>query len=60
MVFKNTINKLQENKCYCLKRDTDIVLSECELGECHRFKACMKKANNEFDKQMGGKDGEKI
>lgn len=53
MAKKTTIKKLQKNKCYCLKRDKDISLDECEISDCHRWKACMKKSNNEISKQMG-------
>lgn len=59
MAKKTTIKKLQKNKCYCLKQDKDISLIECNV-DCHRFKSCMKKTNNEIDKQMGTTNGEKI
>ena len=60
MVKKTTLKKLQKNKCYCLRRDEDISLKECDINECHRWKACMKKTNNEIDKQMGVSNGKKI
>lgn len=60
MAKKTTIKKLQKNKCYCLKRDKDISLKKCDMADCHRFKSCIRKTNNEIDKQMGGKNGEEI
>ena len=60
MAKKTTINKLKKDICYCLKRDDDISLKECDISDCHRWKSCMKKTNNEINKQMGNRNGEEI
>jgi len=52
MVKKNTLEKLKNNICFCLKRDKDIPIIECEAGDCKRFKSCMQKSNRELDKEM--------
>ena len=38
-----TLNKLANNKCYCLKKDKDISLKKCTLFNCNRWKKCMQK-----------------
>lgn len=52
MAKRTTIKKLQKDMCYCLKADEDIPLSKCLGVECHRFKSCMIKSNNDIDKDM--------
>ena len=57
---KTTLNKLKNDKCYCSKIDDDISLKDCDSFNCKRWKKCMKKTNNDTDKdlkrrQKGGK-----
>lgn len=52
MAKRTTIKKLQKDMCYCLKAEEDIPLSKCLSAECHRFKSCMAKTNNDIDKDM--------
>lgn len=47
-----TLKKLMKNKCYCLLKTKDIKLSECNLFNCGRWKKCMKKTNNDINKDM--------
>ena len=35
MVKKTTLKKLQNNKCYCLRREEDISLKDCTMADCH-------------------------
>lgn len=60
MAKKTTLKKLQNNKCYCLRREEDISLKDCTMADCHRFKSCMNKTNNEINKQMEAKHGKKV
>lgn len=57
MAKRTTIKKLQKNMCYCLKREEDISLDLCQIGDCHRFKSCLNKTNNDIDKEMEKKHG---
>lgn len=50
---KTTIKKLINNKCYCIRQDKDIKITECTLFNCGRWKKCMKKTNNDVDKELG-------
>lgn len=52
MVKKNTLKKLMDNICVCLKKDEDIPIIECQGADCKRFKSCMQKSNREIDKEM--------
>lgn len=52
MAKRTTIKKLQKDICYCLKAEEDIPLSKCLSAECHRFKSCMIKTNNDINKDM--------
>lgn len=47
-----TINKLKNNKCYCMKSSEDITLKDCILFQCRSWKKCMKKTNNDVDKSL--------
>ena len=47
---KTTLKKLFYNQCYCIKKDEDIPLKLCTLFDCGRWKKCMKKTNNDIDK----------
>lgn len=49
---KTTLKKLMKNKCYCTRKDEDISLKDCKLFDCGRWKKCMKKANNDIDKDL--------
>ena len=51
---KTTINKIKNNKCYCMKKDKDILLEDCDLFNCNRWKKCMQKTNKDL---KGGKNG---
>lgn len=60
-----TLKKLMKNKCYCRVKQKDINLSECKLFNCNSWKKCMKKTNNDINKDMKkqgrrDKNGEKI
>lgn len=48
---------LQENKCFCYKKQKIIKLSECNIASCHREKSCRKSTNNKIDKEI--KNGRK-
>lgn len=52
MAKRTTVKKLQRNICYCLRLDEDISLKRCLGAECHRFKSCMAKTNNDINKDM--------
>ena len=41
-----------KNKCYCTRKDEDISLKDCKLFDCGRWKKCMKKSNNDIDKDL--------
>ena len=61
---RTTLKKLMNNKCYCSKQEKDISLKKCILFDCHRWKKCMKKTNNDVAKDLkrerrGVKNGEK-
>lgn len=56
MSKKTTLKKLINNKCYCLKGDKDISLKKCTLFDCGRWKKCMKKTNNDIDKDLKKKN----
>lgn len=43
---------LKENKCFCLKKQEVIKLSECSLVDCHREKGCRKSTNTKIDKEI--------
>lgn len=47
-----TIDKLKKNMCYCLNKEKDIVLIDCNLFRCHRWKKCMQKTNNDINKDL--------
>ena len=49
---KTTLKKLMKNKCYCTRKDEDISLKDCKLFDCGRWKKCMKKSNNDIDKDL--------
>ena len=51
-----TLNKLANNKCYCLKKDKDISLKKCTLFNCNRWKKCMQKTNSEINKDLKRKE----
>ena len=44
----NTIEKLKNDICYCLKKEKHITIQECSAPDCNRFKSCMKKSNREL------------
>lgn len=48
---------LKKNKCFCLKKQKVIKLSECTIADCHREKSCRKSTNNKIDKEI--KNGRK-
>lgn len=51
MITKSTTpDLLMQNKCYCLKREKIIFLDKCNVVDCRRFKACMKKSRRDYDK----------
>jgi hypothetical protein len=58
---KTTLNKLIKDKCYCMKQDKDILLKECNLFNCKRWKKCMQKSNADINKDLKRRDknGEK-
>ena len=47
-----TLKKLANNKCYCILKTQDIALKKCQLFDCGRWKKCMKKTNNDIEKDM--------
>ena len=53
----SNLELLKENKCFCLKKQKVIRLSECNIAECHREKGCRKSTNNKIEKEM--QDGRK-
>ena len=60
-----TLKKLMKDKCYCLIKDKDISLEQCQLFNCHRWKKCMQKTNKDIEKDMKkhhrrGKDGKTL
>lgn len=60
-----TLKKLQNNKCYCLKKEKDISLKNCTLFNCGRWEKCKTKTNNDINKDMKrlhrrDKDGKEI
>ena len=58
---KTTLNKLKKNKCYCLKKQEDILLSDCTAFQCNRWKKCMTKTNNDINKESRrGKSAKKV
>lgn len=52
MAKKTTLKKLMRDKCYCTKKNEDISLKQCVLFDCGRWKKCMKKTNNDIDKDL--------
>lgn len=52
MVKRTTLKKLMHDKCYCAKQDKDISLKNCTLFNCSRWKKCMKKTNNDIQKDL--------
>ena len=57
-----TLKKLKKNKCYCIKIDKDIKIEDCNGFDCGRWKKCMKKNNNDINKELKGrkKSGKEI
>lgn len=53
----SNLELLKKNKCFCLKKQKVIRLSECNITECHREKGCRKSINNKIEKEM--QDGRK-
>ena len=47
-----TLKKLANNKCYCILKTQDVSLKKCRLFDCNRWKNCMKKTNNDIEKDM--------
>ncbi len=52
MAKRTTLKKLFYDQCYCMKKNEDIPLSFCTLFDCNRWKKCMKKTNNDIDKDL--------
>lgn len=52
---KTSIKKIKQNKCYCLIKKQDILLKDCHLFECSRWKKCMTKTNNDINKDLKGR-----
>ena len=50
-----TLEKLQKDKCFCMKASKDIPIQDCILFDCNRWKKCMTKTNNDIKKE--GKNG---
>ena len=61
-MVSTTLKKLQKNKCYCSKKDKDIYIEDCDGFECGRWKKCMKKTNNDINKDLKRREqsGKKI
>lgn len=60
-----TLKKLANNKCYCILKTQDISLKKCQLFDCSRWKKCMKKTNNDIEKDIqknnrSGKNGKTL
>ena len=57
-----TLKKLANDKCFCLKKGKDIILKECNLFDCSRWKKCMKKTNSDIAKDLKrrGDNGKKL
>ena len=49
---KTTLDKLKNNKCYCLTKEQDIDLQDCRGFNCKRWKKCMKKTNTDTNKDF--------
>ena len=47
-----TLNKLKNDKCYCIKSQEDISLQNCDLFSCGRWKKCMQKTNADINKEI--------
>lgn len=43
---------LKQNKCYCLKKQKVIKLSQCDIANCHREKGCTKSTNKKIEKEI--------
>lgn len=43
---------LKQNKCYCIKKQKVIKLSQCDIINCHREKGCTKSTNNKVEKEI--------
>lgn len=54
MVVGTTLKKMKNNKCYCIKKDKDIKIKDCDCFECSRWKKCMQKTNNDINKELRG------
>lgn len=49
---ESMLELLKQNKCFCLKKQMVIELSECTLTTCHREKGCRQSTNRKVDKEM--------
>ena len=47
-----TLKKLKQNECYCTKKDKYIKIEDCDSFDCGRWKKCMKKTNNDINKEL--------
>lgn len=57
----STLELLKQNKCYCLKKQKVIKLSQCDIINCHREKGCTKSTNNKVEKEIqNAREKEKI
>ena len=52
----NTVKKLNQNICFCLKKGMDIKIADCDV-DCRKFNACSKKLNNDLKARKGVKHG---
>ena len=52
----NTVKKLNQNICFCLKKGMDIKILDCDV-DCRNFNACSKKWNNDLKARKGVKYG---
>lgn len=48
-----TLKQLQQNKCTCIKKNNQTIpLQQCKLFQCKNWKKCMKKTNNQINKEL--------
>lgn len=55
---ESVLDLLKQNRCYCLKKQQIIALTECNFITCHREKGCRKSTNNKVDKEL--QNGRKV
>lgn len=54
------LDLLKQNKCFCVKKQKVIALSDCNIADCHREKGCRKSTNNKINKEVQNERRKKI